>query len=57
MSVRKQRAAGICPEKGQAFGPLAKHAASEFIFWKEVILQTHGQEVPVDARGRVLIDG
>jgi endonuclease YncB( thermonuclease family) len=31
-----------CPEKGQAFGNNAKHAASELVFGKDVTLQTHG---------------
>ena len=37
------RLSGIdCPEKGQAFGRQAKHAASELVFGKEVTLRTHG---------------
>ncbi len=31
-----------CPEKGQAFGKRPKQAASELVFVKDVILQTHG---------------
>jgi endonuclease YncB( thermonuclease family) len=39
------RLSGIdCPEKGQAFGTRAKQAASAFVFGKDVILQTHGQD-------------
>ena len=38
-------ASGIdCPEKGQAYGKCAKHAASEFSYGKEVKLQTHGHD-------------
>src|SRR6267143_148297 len=38
------RLSGIdCPEKGQAYGNRAKHAASALVFGKDVILQTHGQ--------------
>ena len=45
------RLSGIdCPEKGQAFGKRAKQAASAFVFGKDVILQTHGQ----DKYGRTL---
>jgi len=39
------RLSGIdCPEKGQAFGMRAKLAASELVFGKEVMLQTHGYD-------------
>ena len=39
------RLSGIdCPEKGQAFGNRAKHAASALVFGRDVILQTHGQD-------------
>jgi micrococcal nuclease len=39
------RLSGIdCPEKGQAFGTRAKQAASAFVFGKDVILDTHGQD-------------
>jgi len=41
-----------CPEKGQAFGTRAKHAASELVYGKEVTLQTHGK----DKYGRTLAD-
>ena len=33
-----------CPEKGQAYGNNAKHAASELVYGKEVRLQTYGKE-------------
>ena len=37
------RLSGIdCPEKGQAYGNNAKHAASGLAFGKEVTLKTHG---------------
>ena len=41
-----------CPEKGQAFGQKAKHAASDLAFGKEVTLQTHG----LNKYGRTLAD-
>jgi micrococcal nuclease len=41
-----------CPEKGQAYGKHAKHAASELVYGKEVTLQTHG----FDKYGRTLAD-
>ena len=47
------RLSGIdCPEKGQAYGNNAKHAASALVFGKEVTLQTHGK----DKYGRTLGD-
>jgi micrococcal nuclease len=47
------RLSGIdCPEKGQAYGNNAKHAASKLVFGKEVTLQTHAQ----DKYGRTLAD-
>jgi len=33
-----------CPEKGQAYGNNAKHAASGLLFGKEITLQTHGKD-------------
>ena len=33
-----------CPEKRQAYGNKAKHAASALVFGKEVTLQTHGKD-------------
>jgi endonuclease YncB( thermonuclease family) len=39
------RLSGIdCPEKGQAFGSNAKHAASALAFGKQVTVQTHGYD-------------
>ena len=39
------RLSGIdCPEKGQAYGTRAKHAASDLAFGKEVTVQTHGHD-------------
>jgi endonuclease YncB( thermonuclease family) len=39
------RLSGIdCPEKGQAYGNNAKHAASKLVFGKEVTLQTYGKD-------------
>ena len=47
------RLSGIdCPEKGQAYGQKAKHAASSLVFGKEVTLQTHGK----DKYGRTIAD-
>ena len=47
------RLSGIdCPEKAQAYGQKAKHAASALVFGKEVTLQTHGN----DKYGRTLAD-
>ena len=45
------RLSGIdCPEKGQAYGQKAKHAASALVFGKDVTLQTYG----TDKYGRTL---
>jgi micrococcal nuclease len=39
------RLSGIdCPEKNQAFGQRAKHAASALAFGKQVTVQTHGYD-------------
>ena len=39
------RLSGIdCPEKGQAFGQRAKHAASALAFGKQVTIQTRGHD-------------
>ena len=45
------RLSGIdCPEKGQAFGNKARQAVAAFVYGKQVMLQTHGQ----DRYGRTL---
>lgn len=41
-----------CPEKSQAYGNNAKHATSEMVVGKEVLLQTHGR----DRSGRTFAD-
>ena len=42
---KRIRLSGIdCPEKGKAFGKRAKQAASELVYRKEVIHQTHGHD-------------
>jgi endonuclease YncB( thermonuclease family) len=47
------RLSGIdCPEKGQPFGLFAEHVASDFVFRKQVTLQTHG----LDEDGRTMGD-
>ena len=47
------RLSGIdCPEKAQAYGQKAKHAASALTFGKDVTLRTHG----TDKYGRTLAD-
>jgi endonuclease YncB( thermonuclease family) len=47
------RLSGIdCPEKGQAFGLLAEHVASDLVFRKQVTLRTHG----LDEYGRTTGD-
>ena len=39
------RLSGIdCPEKGQAYGQKAKHAASALAFGKDVTIQTYGHD-------------
>jgi hypothetical protein len=40
------------PEKSHAYGKKSKHAASELVFGKEVMLQTHDE----DTKGRTLAD-
>ncbi|MCS6291698.1 MAG: thermonuclease family protein [Nitrospira sp.] len=43
--TKRIRLNGIdCPEKGQAYGQKAKHAASDLVFGKEVTIQTHGYD-------------
>ena len=50
------RLSGIdCPEKGQAYGNNAKHAASALVFGKEVTLQTHGYDKYKRTLGDVIL--
>lgn len=46
-----------CPEKGQAFGKQAKHAASDLAFGKEVTIQTHGHDKYKRTIGDVILPG
>ena len=45
------------PEKGQAFDQRAKHAMSELVFGKDVILQPHTIDRSGRLVARVLVDG
>ena len=50
------RLSGIdCPEKAQAFGQKAKHAASALAFGKEVTVQTHGHDKYKRTIGEVIL--
>jgi len=50
------RLSGIdCPEKGQAFGQKAKHAASALAFGKDANIQTHGHDKYKRTLGDVLL--
>ena len=50
------RLSGIdCPEKGQAFGQRAKHAASNLAFGKDVMVQTHGHDKYKRTLGDVIL--
>jgi micrococcal nuclease len=50
------RLSGIdCPEKGQAYGNKAKHAASDLAFGKEVTIQTHGHDKYKRTIGEVIL--
>ena len=50
------RLSGIdCPEKGQAYGQKAKHAASVLAFGKEVTVQTHGYDKYKRTLGDVIL--
>ena len=50
------RLSGIdCPEKGQAYGQKAKHAASELVYGKEVTVQTRGHDKYTSTLGNVLL--
>ena len=43
--LERIRLSGIdCPEKGQAYGQKAKHAASDLVFGKDVTIQMHGHD-------------
>lgn len=44
-----------CPEKGQAFGKRAKHAASELAYGKDVTIQTHGHDKYTRTIGDVIL--
>ncbi len=44
-----------CPEKGQAYGQKAKHAASDLAFGKEVTLHTFGKDKYGRTIGEVLL--
>ena len=50
------RLSGIdCPEKRQAYGQKAKHAASDLAFGKEVTIQTHGHDKYTRTIGDVIL--
>jgi len=50
------RLSGIdCPEKGQAYGNNAKHAASTLAFGKEVTVQMHGYDKYKRTLGDVIL--
>jgi endonuclease YncB( thermonuclease family) len=50
------RLSGIdCPEKGQAYGNNAKHAASDLAFGKDVTIQTHGHDKYTRTLGDVIL--
>ena len=50
------RLSGIdCPEKSQAYGQKAKHAASDLAFGKEVMVQTHGHDKYKRTLGDVIL--
>jgi endonuclease YncB( thermonuclease family) len=44
-----------CPEKGQAYGQKAKHAASDLVFGKEVTLHTFGKDKYGRTIGEVIL--
>lgn len=44
-----------CPEKGQAFGLFAEHAAADLVFRKQVTLQTHGFDEYGNTIGDVIL--
>ena len=50
------RLSGIdCPEKGQAYGQKAKHAASDLAFGKDVTIQPHGHDKYKRTIGEVIL--
>ena len=50
------RLSGIdCPEKGQAYGQKAKHAASDLAFGNQVTVQTHGYDKYKRTLGDVIL--
>ena len=50
------RLSGIdCPEKGQAYGKKAKHAASALAFGKEVTIQAHSHDKYKRILGNVIL--
>ena len=50
------RLSGIdCPEKRQAYGQKAKHAASDLAFGKEVTVRTHGHDKYTRTIGDVIL--
>ena len=50
------RLSGIdCPEKGQAFGQKAKHAASALAFGKDVTIQAHGHDKYQRTIGKMIL--
>ena len=54
--AKRIRLNGIdCPEKGQAYGQKAKHAASALVFGKEVRLQPYGKDKYGRTIGEVLL--
>lgn len=54
--VDRIRLNGIdCPEKGQAYGQQAKHATSDLVFGKDVLLHTVGKDKYKRTIGEVLL--
>ena len=52
------RLSGIdCPEKGQAYGQKAKHAAADLAFGKDVTVQTSGHDKYKRTIGEVILPG
>jgi endonuclease YncB( thermonuclease family) len=56
LNAQTVRLSGIdCPEKGQAFGSIAKHAVADLAFGKEVAIQTHGHDKYKRTLGDVIL--